>query len=58
MFETPPLEINFLRKASSYAQGEYGTSALLSDLSVNVVWRKAPILFSASKPGSGILGSG
>jgi hypothetical protein len=34
MFETPPLEINFLRKASSYAQDVLETSAFFLDLSV------------------------
>jgi hypothetical protein len=35
MFETPPLEINFLRKASSYAQDMLETSAFSGDLSVD-----------------------
>jgi len=45
MFETPPLEINFLRKASSYARDELETSALSLTFRSSELWRKAPYSF-------------
>jgi hypothetical protein len=57
-FETPPLEINFLRKASSYAQDELVTSAFFSgDLSVKSVGEKPLFSSPLQNQVRGFLGS-
>ena len=45
MFETPPLEINFLRKASSYAQDVLETSAFFQVTFRSIPVEKGPYSF-------------